>query len=190
MRRGVTDRKDRQIVVLVDASHLALGVLDFAGARPEDFKGWQTWSSRTASQAAISGDIEGGHGNGGKAFMVRGSILSSYMDSCSDGVRTRMGFDNEAIERRYFPGYGLIDHTQINNIQEKAPGAQLDARLAEFGLKFEDLPKAAQEAFEKRNAFTLVKVGGVREWAGRRRSSVQKMIEDLPAILAVHAQAA
>src|SRR2546425_11738891 len=49
MRRGVSDRQDRQIVVLVDASGLSLGVLDFAGARPEDFRGWQTWSSRTAS---------------------------------------------------------------------------------------------------------------------------------------------
>jgi len=190
MRRGVSDKKDRQIVVLLNPSKSSLGVLDFAGARSNDFKGWQTWSSRTASQAELSGDIEGGHGNGGKAFMVRGSTEASYIDSCAEGLRTKMGFDNGDPERRYLPGYGIANRAQINNIPETNPRRHLDAALADFGVKFQDLPKEAQDCFESRQAFTLVEISGVRDWAGRRKTSVQRMIDEVPNNLAAHAQAA
>jgi hypothetical protein len=190
MRRGVTDRRDRQVVVLVNIPKLSLGVLDFAGARPEDFAGWQTWSSRTASRAETSGDIEGGHGNGGKAFMVRGSTKSAHMDSCSDGRRTKMGFDNETPNRRYFPGYAIVGDEQVKDVAEPNARERLDEALGEFGFRFGDLPLAAQEAFSRRNAFTLVAISGVKDWAGRRRTTVVKAVREIPEMLASHAQAA
>jgi len=73
-RLGYTDRATRQIVIIVNSSLKSLGVLDFAGAAAEDFAGWQTWSSRTASQAERSGDIEGGHGKRGQG--VHGSRIN------------------------------------------------------------------------------------------------------------------
>src|SRR2546429_8257189 len=86
-RLRVGESQDRQILVIASSRKQAIGVLDFAGARSQDFSGWQTWSSRTASQSELSPDIEGGHGNGGKAFMVRGFLKVSYMESCASGLR-------------------------------------------------------------------------------------------------------
>src|SRR2546421_7603513 len=78
-RLGVIDKADRQIVVIVSTDIRRLGVLDFAGARNEDFNGWKTWSSRTAARSDLAGDIEAGYGNGGKSFMVRGAVRESSM---------------------------------------------------------------------------------------------------------------
>jgi hypothetical protein len=72
-RLGVLDRGLRQIVVIADTARQRIGVIDFAGARAQDFSGWTTWSSRTAGRKEVSDDIEAGHGNGGKACMVRGA---------------------------------------------------------------------------------------------------------------------
>src|SRR5262249_56853564 len=104
-RLGIADREMRQIVVMANTETHRLAVLDFAGARSEDFEGWTTWSSREAGRTDMSGDIEAGHGNGGKAFMVRGAAETAFMESCFEGKRTRMGFRNDRPSDRYKPGY-------------------------------------------------------------------------------------
>src|SRR5437867_4571845 len=91
-RLGVIDRNLRQIIVIVNSTLRSVAVLDFAGAVAADFQGWQTWSSRTAGRSQLASDIEAGHGNGGKSFMVRGSADEAYMESCFQEKRTKMGF--------------------------------------------------------------------------------------------------
>ncbi len=88
-RVGILDKVQRQIVVLVSLDMRRLGVLDLGGAREIDFDGWQMWSSREAGRPELRSDIEAGHGNGGKAFMVRGSTRESYMCGCFDGRPVR-----------------------------------------------------------------------------------------------------
>ena len=73
LRLAVSDRSHRQIAVLIHTKHKKLAVLDFAGASAEDFKHWKTWSGREGARQALADQIEAGHGNGGKAFMVRGA---------------------------------------------------------------------------------------------------------------------
>lgn len=190
-RLQVTEQDKRQIVVVANSRKQALAVIDFAGAASADFEGWQTWSSRTASQSERAADIEGGHGNGGKAFMVRGSTSHSYMDSCANGLRTRMGFDNKQSKLKYYPGYGMNEKGQrILDLKELKPRERLDELLTELGLGFSDLPKAAQEAFARRKAFTLVKVAGAREWVDKRKTTVQRLVQDIRESLSSHAQAA
>ena len=57
-RLGITDRDQRQIVVIAHSGKRALAVVDFAGATAEDFDGWQTWSSRTQARAFASRPLD------------------------------------------------------------------------------------------------------------------------------------
>ena len=188
-RLKIGERSDRQIVVMIRSKERRLGVLDFAGAKEEDFEGWVTWSSRTANRKEMASDIEAGHGNGGKAFMVRGSSAVSFMDSCSDGLRTKMGFQNDEPAVRYFPGYAKQGGKKIRSVAENDPARRLAGTLKEFGLSFNDLPEPARKAFNRRNAFTIVQVDGVREWRSRKGFNAQNLIDEVDDNLASHAQA-
>jgi len=187
-RLEVRDKDQRQIVVLIDSKGKALGVVDFAGATAADFNGWQTWASRTAGRAYMADDIEAGHGNGGKSFMVRGSTTFSYIESCAYGLRTRMGFDNQNPSVRYFPGCAMENGTKIWDVPEPHPRRRLEAALADLDVDFGKIPEAARQAFEKRQAFTAVYVGGIREWQNRR--SLRRLVDAVVPDLLSHGQAA
>jgi hypothetical protein len=189
-RLRIIDPKERQIVVIANSRLRALAVLDFAGATAEDFDGWRTWSSRTANRAEQSHDIEGGHGNGGKAFMVRGSVMESTIESCAHGVRTKMGFRNDQPESRYLPAFARENRRRICDLPERNPRAPLETALNGLELSITDLPEYAQEVLERRQAFTLVRIDGVRDWHQRRASKVRSLLGSLPDELAGHAQAA
>jgi hypothetical protein len=190
LRLGVDDRNLRQIVVIANSALRSLAVLDFAGASIEDFDGWQTWSSRTANRSERSGDIEGGHGNGGKAFMVRGSTADSYIESCYQGLRTKMGFKNDEPERLYLPAYARENGRRICGVREPDVLERLQANLAALELDYEQLPRLARDAFKIRDAFTFLRVSGVRDWTGRRPSTVRNLLRQVPQDLSEHAQVA
>lgn len=189
-RLGILETDDRQIVVFVKSQARRLAVVDFAGAGPEDFEGWTTWSSRTANRAELANDIEGGHGNGGKAFMVRGSTTFSYMDSCSNGSRTRMGFNNTSLKDRYIPGYGKVGRKILNNTPEASPQGILQQELRSLGIDYKSLPSVVKGAFERRKAFTIVVVDGVKDWQERRLSTVRRLASEIPVLVADHGQTA
>src|SRR6266436_1498651 len=77
-RLGIDDPARRQIIILANTTTRALGVLDFAGANRTDFQQWSIWSNRTGVRDERYRGVEAGHGNGGKAFMVRGSTDQSF----------------------------------------------------------------------------------------------------------------
>ena len=189
MRIGVSDRADRQVLVVASTRHKALGVIDFAGASLKDFDGWQTWSSRTAGQGELPGEIEAGHGNGGKAFMVRGSLGDSFMESCAGGKHTKMGFDNASSHHLYIPAYAREDATQVRGVDESDVAGRLSDVLTSFGLAFSDLPLACRRAFERRDAFTAVVIEDVRDWHSKRTATVQRLTTEIPTALSAHAQA-
>jgi hypothetical protein len=128
-RLGIINGEDRQIAVILNSRRRSLAVLDFAGANPDDFAGWQTWSSRIAQRLDLSADIEAGNGNGGKAFMVRGSISRSYMESCCQGRRTKMGFDNSDSAVRYLPGFAIENGKEVRDVEEREPLQRLRQAL-------------------------------------------------------------
>lgn len=188
-RLGVTERVDRIIVVVVNSDQRRIGVLDFAGARSEDFTLWRRWSDPYANRASAAYDIEGGHGNGGKGFMVRGSTEDSFFESCRDGLRTKMGFSNAVEDRLFYPAFYVEDGKRVDNVRVKSARKQLDSVLSGLGATLSILPDAARATFEKRQAFSMVQVNGVRDWAGRR-STVRHMASALPEEVMDHPQAA
>lgn len=187
-RLGVTERNQRQIVVLASSADRSVGVLDFAGAKREDFQRWMEWSSRNASRADSSGDIEGGHGNGGKAFMVAGSESDSFMESCTDDHCTKMGYKNDEPSKRHRPAFIAEYGVRLDNIVEKNPKARLDRALKSLGASIKALPADAQRAFEERSAYTLVQVNDVKEWTKRRPRTLKETLRELPEMLAQHPQ--
>src|SRR5437867_3215493 len=189
-RLGIYDRNDRQIVVVADTERKSLMLLDFAGAASEDFAGWTTWSSRTANRADRSPDIEGGHGNGGKAFMVRGSAAYAYMESCANGRRTKMGFRNDKRAECYKPGYAKDRGVRIDDVLDPSPTKRLSSALSTVGIKLNDIPDPARAVFERRNRFTAVVVHGILEWEHKRESTVARLANELPQLIGDHGQAA
>lgn len=149
------------------------------------------WSNPNAGQIDLASDIEAGHGNGGKAFMVRGATTRSFMESCYEGKRTKMGFDNVRKDAKYKPGYAVLaDGKLADNIDEPHPRERLDDFLAEVGLQFSDLPTKAQAVFNDRQAFTGVFLFQTAEWMTRRQSTINRLPTEISEIIASHGQTA
>jgi hypothetical protein len=187
-RRGVVAKHDRQIVILADSEDRSVAVLDFAGAKRADFTRWMEWSSAKASAAESSGDIEGGHGNGGKAFMVAGSETNSSMESCTDGRCTKMGYKNDDETKRHRPAFIVERGVPLDDVPETTSQARLEKALRRMGASFKTLPADAQRVFTERRYYTLVEVNGVKEWIKRRAKTLKETLRELPAMLAQHPQ--
>ena len=189
-RLGVVDPEERQILILADSKKKTLAVLDFAGATADDFDGWTTWSSRTAGRSEVAKDIEAGHGNGGKAFMVRGATTESFLDSCYLGQRTKMGFRNDVLRQLYKPGYAKEGETILNDTTEGAPLDQLSKFLKRYGLKIDKLPEPVKALLKRRQAYTAVHLESVVDWRNRRDATIRRLISELPDQIASHGQTA
>jgi hypothetical protein len=175
----------------VSPDNRRLGFLDFAGAREDDFDGWTVWSSRTAGRSHLAAEIEGGHGNGGKAFMVRGSDREAYMLSVVDGKASKMGFKNDAPHLRYQAGwFNDTKSRPIKSLPVDDIDLALDRELQLFGTSLKALPPEAQKVFKERKAFTIVHIDGVKDWTGKSRSAVETLVRRLPHDLADHPQMA
>ena len=190
-RLGVTDAEDRQIVVVVSTDSRALAVIDFAGAPAENFQGWTTWSDPSAGKVDLAADIEAGHGNGGKAFMVRGATKRAFLESCFNGRRTRKGFINDRPGQRYKPGFGVLKGVKIDDVEEVAPADHLEEILRSLGTTITDLPPAAQAAFVARQAYTVAFLDQVAEWEGRTTKKLKRTVASTAVeIIGSHGQTA
>jgi len=189
-RLKIRQKEDRQIIVIVSEDSLNLAVLDFAGAALEDFKGWKTWSSRIANQKELAEDIEGGYGNGGKSFMVRGCLNKSSMLGCRDGNLNKWGFINNDPKLRFKAGtFRDSRGREIKNLKESSVGYILNRSLQDFGLQFSDLPKKAQDCFNKNDAFTFVSLENVKSWDKLNKINLHRATTHIPVYLMEHAQA-
>lgn len=189
-RLQIRERYERQIVVIANRKTRSLAVLDFAGAPRENYEGWTTWSNPNAGRSDLADDIEAGHGNGGKAFMVRGATDYALMESCFRGKRTVMGFDNRVEKVRYQASFVSEAGVILDNVHEPNPRGRLDKFLARLGHSFSDLPALAQQLFTKREAFTGVLLMRVVEWVSRRQPTLRRIPDDLADILGTHGQSA
>lgn len=190
-RLGVTEREQRQIIVMASTERLALAVIDFAGAPANNFVGWTTWSDPNAGSAFLAHDIEAGHGNGGKAFMVRGATSKAFLESCFDGRLTSKGFVNDQTGQRYKPGFRMVDGTTLNDVPEADPEGRLAELLTQLGSTLDALPERARAALSVRQAYTVAFVQRVVEWEGKRKAKLAKHIaQSLIDTVASHGQTA
>ena len=185
-RLGVTERSERQILVLVHSRRQRLAVIDFAGADSGAFGRWRVWSGEPPATDRTL-DIEAGYGNGGKSFMARGATVGAFMESVLLGRRTKMLFNNSIREKRYFPGYALENGVNVDALAVDEPNAHFNQILQLFGSTIEQLPQSCARIFDRRRAYTAVLLDGVRGWNDSRR---RRHIDDLLGHLRDHSQAA
>lgn len=180
-RLRVTDREQRQILVVFSNNDRHLGVLDFGGAAKADFKGWKTWSSRVAGRADMADDIEAEQGNGGKGFMVRAAETEAFMCGCRDGKRTQMGFRNDEPDLRFRAGFFIENGKELDDVPEPDPIGVLDRLLRPLGFGTSALPQFARDILHRKEAFTLVFLRDVRELKATRSPDkvIAKSIENL-----------
>lgn len=190
LRLNVSERPDRQIAVLISTKRRKLAVLDFAGASANDFKHWKTWSGREGARQALADQIEAGHGNGGKAFMVRGASKRATMESCCSGFYTCMGYQNDDEKVRYRPGFGLEGGKPLDNVKDNSPQNRLNAFLNSIDLEFHKLPPSVQAAFNKRKCFTAVTIDQVQEWTKARQDGMETRVGKIPDLIRDHGQTA
>lgn len=189
-RLGITDPALRVIVVAINTADKSIGVIDFAGASADQFSRWETWSDPAANERERAADIEGGHGNGGKAFMVLGSVKDSIFESCINGKRTRMGYENDSDDKRFRPGIALEHGTGVEDQPVSSPLQQFKLLLEELGITFEQLPSQARRAFLTRQAYTVALVNGIEDWSRARGETIRRSVLDLPHSIEMHPQAA
>lgn len=190
-RLGVNNVEDRQIVVIADTDRRTLAVVDFAGAPASNFEGWTKWSDPTAGQVDRATDIEAGHGNGGKAFMVRGAHHTAFLESCYQDKWTRKGFINNTPTELYKPGFAVLDGVKIDDVDEFDPVSRLQEALSLVGMSIERLPVPAQKVFDKRRAFTIAYIEQTREWIKRKRPKLKELAgQGLVDIIGSHGQTA
>lgn len=189
-RLGIVEPTLRTIVVVANTAEKVIGVIDFAGAAADQFKRWETWSDPTANDRNKASDIEGGHGNGGKAFMVLGSSTDSSFESCYIGRRTRMGYENESDHTRFKPGIAVEGGEPVEDQPVTSVREQFDRALSALGLTFEHLPQQAREVFNARDSYTIAQVNGVADWTRARDETVRRSALDLRHAVETHPQAA
>ena len=189
-RLNVNDKKDRQIIILISPDKTQLGVLDFAGAKLLDFEGWEEWNSRTANRKEMSENIEAGYGNGGKSFMARGCLRRASLCGYIDEKINKKGFINNTPGLKYktvtFRG---SDNSLIKNIKNSNFKQVLNKELEPFEIRFDSLPKDAQNSFLKRKSFTLVHLDDVKDWKKTNDLFRDRKIKMIPTDLMAHAQA-
>ena len=185
-RLGIVQKEQRQIIVLGHSQRKLLAVVDFAGARADSFDQWQEWSKDTAPPPALSADIEAGNGNGGKSFMVRGATLSASIESISQGMRTKMVFNNADPSLRYMAGYEREAGVPIRELPNEDASAHLQTVLKQFALDLDDLPTGCLQMVVERQSYTAVILDGVRGWSGSR---ARQIMRQAPNELAGHPQA-
>jgi hypothetical protein len=189
LRLNIMEREDRQIVVIISPDKTHLGVLDFGGARLEDFDGWKKWASRTSGRNELSSEIEAGYGNGGKSFMVRGCLNDSSMCGYYEGKVNKFGFNNENKKLKYLSGvYKYMGH-QLKNFPEGDYKEVLNRELKPFRITLENLPEPSKVVLNKRKSFTIVKLNGIKDWNVKGEVLKIRAISQITQNLLDHAQA-
>jgi len=191
-RLHILDKNDRLIIIIFSKDLDKIGVLDFGGAKLEDFDGWQTWSSRLSGRNEMGMNIEAGYGNGGKAFMVRGVLKKSSMCGYNSRRLNKMGYIlNDPNQRIYEPGfYSDNSGRELKDYYIHKLDEALNHELEPFGIDLNDLPEEALILLKRREAFTIVYLDGIKEWKNYTRSDRKRACLDIEMKIAEHAQAA
>jgi hypothetical protein len=151
-----------------------IGCLDFVGMTTDKIESrFKTWGDPEAASGGESVRRKGGHGHGGKAYMVNMFKEYAVLITCSGGFGNRYGYRQGAILPGYFP-----DRTRGRRFPVESKEKLLDQNVASFGLYVKDLPQEARAALAAGAGFTLVKGVDPKDVTGGR-IRVSSLVDDL-----------
>jgi len=151
-------RKRRIIVLIFEDSQQttppSIACLDFVGMTSQDIEHYfRRWADTDASQRGTEiPDIQGGHGHGGKAYMIRLFDDYAYLHTVRGGRGCTYGVAGGQVHFGYMPTPEEGRDFIVDNRQQ-----ELERALAPMRVQFEDLPKAARQSFAQSEGFTLVR---------------------------------
>ena len=155
-----------------DASAL-IGCLDFVGMTTDKIESrFKQWGDPDAAGGQM-GKRKGGHGHGGKAYMVNMFKDHALIVTCSGGYGNRYGF----LQGKLLPGY-FPDRAQGRRFPVPDKDKLLEQNLLAFSVKINDLPPEAKASLAAGVGFTLVKGVDPKDLpSGKLR--IGSLIEDL-----------
>lgn len=155
----------RVVVLIFNHGHSArpssVGCLDFIGMSSRDIEQYfRVWADPNAARAGTSvTDLQGGHGNGGKAYMVQMFQDYSMLYTVKEEKGCKYGVPGDSVQFGYVP-----DQTKGRDFPVRNLWDALNAALAEMDLKYEALPTAAKQSFENGEGFTFVRGVNPRDY--------------------------
>lgn len=170
--------KHKVIVILLknpdEDTPSLVGCLDFVGMTTEKIETrFNQWGDPQASRGVLEGKRKGGHGHGGKAYMVNMFKDYALLLTCYRGHGSRYGFRGGNVTPGYFP-----DRAQGRRFPVSSKANLLEKNLAPFSTRLKDLPDSAQVVLERGLGFTLVKGVNAKDLL-KGRFPVSSLIEDL-----------
>jgi hypothetical protein len=133
----------------------AIACLDFVGMTLDRIENhFRRWADPNSYRRDLQTDLpgaQGGHGNGGKSYMVKMFDDCSWFLTVRGDRGSRYGFRADRVIPGYFP-----DPEQGRNFPVPDRKRELERMLDRIGCRLDSLPPAALRALEERDGFTCV----------------------------------
>jgi hypothetical protein len=180
VREGVA-RQDRIILLIFDdggsGREASISTLDFVGLSSEDIETYfRRWADPDAARAGrgVSG-VQGGHGHGGKSYMIQMFDQYAYIQTVKDGLGCKYGVPAGDVRFGYIPSRDDGRDFTVGDPRDELVGVLDDAKA-----QMPNLPNAIQGRSAECRGFTLVRGVGPKGYAHRIpvRQIVEKIVWD------------
>ena len=154
-----------------------IGCLDFVGMTREQIeRDFRNWGDPGAATRSSGGDIRigelGGHGNGGKCYLTQMFEEYALLHTAINGRGCRYGVGGGSVTFGYVPNARTGRDFKVPEVSK-----EIEAGLAEAGLKTARLPEQVHGAIATSRGFTFVYGAKPKDWTGRR--TVDNLLQNL-----------
>jgi hypothetical protein len=175
IRENIAQIQRNIILIFEDRrrSHPAsISCLDFVGMNSTDIEQYfRRWADPEASDRGMSAtDVQGGHGHGGKAYMVQMFNDYAYLCTVKDNKGCKYGVPGGDIRFGYIPNRQLGRNFKVSDLRN-----EITEMLAEVRVEYEDLPVEIKDTIDQSQGFTLVR--GVNPKEYEKRIPVPHLVE-------------
>ncbi len=151
-----------------------IACLDFAGMSSQVIENhFRNWADPDAAQQGCNTTgVQGGHGNGGKCYMIQMFEEYSFLHTVINGKGNRYGFVGKTVRFGYFPDHATGRDFPVTDVIE-----ELNTALDLTGCKLSNLPIPAQQELTHSKGFTIFLGVGLKDYG--RHIPVNQLIESL-----------
>lgn len=177
IRENAPEEKRVIIVIFKNSSNKrssSISCLDLCGMTAEEIeRDFRHWADPEASRRGGDSDsIQGGHGNGGKCYMIQMFENYSYFVTVKNGLGNRYGVPGNSIQFGYIPDRESGRNFPVNDIK-----VEIENLLLEDGCSMEILPEEFKEALKMATGFTYITGSAPRGY--KRHIPVTELIHNL-----------
>ncbi len=168
---------ERRVIVLIfdyreRSRPPSIACLDFVGMTSHHIERYfRIWADPNAARADTAvGDLQGGHGNGGKAYMVQMFQDYALLHTVKGSRGCKYGVPDGRLQFGYVPDPRSGRDFTIRSLRE-----ELNTSLADVGLHYDSLPIVARRSLDSGDGFTLVRGVSPRHYG--RSIPVRQLLE-------------